>query len=318
LVGERHMKVYRGLDEAGELTLRLKATAKVFPHETVTEALARVEALRREFRSEMIGVHSAKFFLDGVIENRTAAMIEDYSDAAGGNAPIMFDEDLLEQLFIAFDAARFQLHVHVIGDRATRVALDKIEKARLANGAWPSLHQLAHVQLIDPADIPRLRRLGVVCNMQPLWARCEPSVTEMAVPLIGEARARYMYPWRSIVRSGAPYAVSSDWSVSTLNPFPIMQTAVTRQPVGAAPDFPIFQEQERLTVPDVVEGYTTRAAAAAWRSEDTGSLSAGKYADLIVLDRDIFAISPYEIGGTEVDLTLLGGKSVHRAAGFTG
>ena len=318
LVGERHMKVYRGLDEAGELTLRMRATAKVFPHETVPDALARVEALRRDYRSEMIAVHSAKFFLDGVIENRTAAMIEDYSDGIGGNAPIMFDEDLLERLFVAFDAARFQLHVHVIGDRATRVALDKIEIARRANGAWPSLHQLAHVQLIDPADIPRLRELGVVCNMQPLWARNEPSVTEMAVPLVGAERARYMYPWRSIVRAGAPYAVSSDWGVSTLNPFPIMQVAVTRQPENKGPDFPIFQEQERLTVEDVVEGYTTRAAAAAWRSEDTGSLSPGKYADLIVLDRDVFEVSPYEIGGTEVLLTLLGGRAVHRAEGFPG
>ena len=230
MVWERHMKVYRALEEAGELSVRLRATAKVFPTESVKDAVGRLEALRRDYRSDNIGVHSAEFFLDGVIENRTAAMIEDYADAQGGNAPIMFDEDHLKDLFIAFDAARFQLHVHVIGDRATRVALDRIEAAREVNGAWPSLHQLAHVQVIHPDDIPRLRDLGVVTNMQPLWARCEPSVTDVALPFIGEARGRWMYPWRSIVDSGAPYAVSSDWGVSTLNPFPIMQTAVTRQP----------------------------------------------------------------------------------------
>ncbi|WP_368413238.1 amidohydrolase [Dongia sp.] len=230
MVWERHMKVYRALEEAGELSVRLRATAKVFPTESVKDAVGRLEALRRDYRSDNIGVHSAKFFLDGVIENRTAAMIEDYADAQGVNAPIMFDEDHLKDLFIAFDAARFQLHVHVIGDRATRVALDRIEAAREMNGAWPSLHQLAHVQVIHPDDIPRLRDLGVVTNMQPLWARCEPSVTDVALPFIGEARGRWMYPWRSIVDSGAPYAVSSDWGVSTLNPFPIMQTAVTRQP----------------------------------------------------------------------------------------
>jgi len=318
LVGERHMKVYRGLDDAGALSLRVHATAKVFPHESVKDALARVETLRREFRSAMIGVHSAKFFLDGVIENRTAAMIADYSDTTGGNAPIMFDEDLLKQLFIAFDAARFQLHVHVIGDRAARVAFDDIAAARAANGVWPALHQLAHVQMIDPADIPRFRELGVVCNMQPLWARCEPSVTEMAVPLVGEDRARWMYPWASIVRSGAPYAVSSDWGVSTLNPFPIMQVAVTRQPQSKGADYPVFFPEERLTVAEVVEGYTTRAAAAAWRSEDTGTLSTGKCADLILLDRDVFAVDPYEIGKTQVLLTLLGGREVHRAEGFAG
>lgn len=318
MVGERHMKVYRGLDEGGELSVRLRATAKVFPHETVKDALGRIEALRQDFRSDNIAVHSAKFFLDGVIENRTAAMIEDYSDEIGGNAEIMFDEELLKELFIAFDAARFQLHVHVIGDRATRVALDDIAAARDKNGAWPSLHQLAHVQMIDPTDIPRLRELGVVTNMQPLWARNEPSVTEMALPLIGEKRGRWMYPWRSIVDSGAPYAVSSDWGVSTLNPFPIMQTAVTRQPDRVKPDFPVFVPEERMTVDQVVRGYTTKAAEAAWRSDETGSLTPGRYADMILLDRDIFSVDPYEIGGTQVDLTLLGGREVHRAEGFSG
>ena len=318
LVRERHMLVYRGLAEQDDLTVRLRATAIVNPGDSVKDSLERVETLRRETHSENVHVHSAKFFLDGVIENRTAAMIEDYSDSVGGNAEIMFDEELLRELFIAFDAARFQLHAHVIGDRATRVALDDIEAARKINGAWPSLHQLAHVQLSDPVDIPRLRQLGVVTNMQPLWARNEPSVTEMALPLIGEARGRWMYPWRTIVDSGAPYAVSSDWGVSTLNPFKIMQTAVTRQPDKVKADFPIFVPEERMTREQVVRGYTTKAAQAAWRADETGSLTPGRYADLILLDRDIFSVDAYEIGDTQVDLTLLGGREVYRSESFAG
>jgi predicted amidohydrolase YtcJ len=318
LVRERHMKVYCDLDRAGELRVRVRATAKVNPEESVADALGRLDALRRDFQTPMVGVHSAKFFLDGVLENRTAVMIEDYADAEGGNATLMFDEDHLRELFIAFDAARYQLHVHVIGDGSARVALDDIEAARAANGAWPSLHQLAHLQMIDPADIPRLRELGVVANIQPLWARCEPSVTDVALPMVGEARGRWMYPWRTILDSGAPYAVSSDWGVSTLNPFAIMQVAVTRRPENKKSDYPAFVEEERLTVEQVVRGYTTRAAAAAWRSEETGSLTPGKFADVILLDRDIFAVDPYEIGQTQVDLTLLGGREMHRADGFAG
>src|SRR3546814_10892144 len=126
MVVERNMKVYRCLDEAGELTVRVAATAKVYPEESVGDALGRLEALRRNYRGTNVGVHSAKFFLDGVLENRTAAMLDDYSDATGGNAAIMFDLDHLAELFVAFDRARFQLPIHVLGDRATRVALDRL------------------------------------------------------------------------------------------------------------------------------------------------------------------------------------------------
>jgi predicted amidohydrolase YtcJ len=152
--------------------------------------------------------------------------------------------------------------------------------------------------------------------MQPLWARNEASV-EIVLPMVGPERARWMYAWRSIVQSGAPYAVSSDWGVSTLNPFPIMQTAVTRIP-PEKPGTPAFLPEQTLTVGDVVKGYTVNAATAAWRADDTGTLSPGKFADLIVLDRDIYAVAPQEIAATEVLLTLLAGKPVHRAESFAG
>jgi predicted amidohydrolase YtcJ len=150
--------------------------------------------------------------------------------------------------------------------------------------------------------------------MQPLWAAASSS-TDIVLPMVGPERARWMYAWRSIVEAGAPYAVSSDWGVSTLNPFPIMQTAVTRRSPGA-PDTPSFLPEQRITVEDVVKGYTVNAAAAAWRADDTGTLAPGKFADLIVLDRDVFSVAADEIAGTEVLLTLLAGQAVHRAEGF--
>jgi hypothetical protein len=113
-------------------------------------------------------------------------------------------------------------------------------------------------------------------------------------------------------------AVSSDWGVSTLNPFPIMQTAITRQPPRRGSNHPVFLPEERISVGDVVRGYTVNAAASAWRGDTTGSLAPGKHADLIILDRNIFTIDPYDIGGTEVLLTLLGGRDVHRAESFPG
>lgn len=312
-VHEQHARVYRRLAAEDALTVRVLATARVDPSETTAAALARLEAMRRESQMPMFRIHSAKFFLDGVIENRTAAMIEPYSDAEGGNAQLMFSPNQINDMFAAFDAARFQIHVHAIGDMAVRAALDGMAAARAGNAPWPSWHQIAHVQCIDPADIPRFAELGVVANIQPLWARHEPSVTEIALPMVGEARGRWIYAFRSLRDAGALLALSSDWTVSTLNPFEIIETAMTRQPPKKEGNHPVFLPEERLTLAECIEGYTINAATAGWRQAETGSLSLGKWADLIMLDRNIYDCSVYEIGDTRVLLTLLGGREVYSA-----
>ncbi len=315
-VEERHVRVYQDLARGQDMTLRVAATALVVPSDTTAAALERLSDFRSQSRHGLFRVHSAKFFLDGVIENRTAAMIAPYSDAQGGNAPVMFEQHQINEMFTAFDAARFQIHVHCIGDMATRAALDGMEAAWRANGAWPGLHQIAHIQFIDPADVPRFHQLGVMTNVQPLWARHEPSVDDMAIPVVGPERTKWMYAFRSLLDAGAGMALSSDWGVSTLNPFEIMETAITRQPPKKEGTGPVFLPEQRITRAEAAAGYTTQAAAAAWRSADTGSLALGKYADLIVLDRDIFTCDPYAIGDTEVLLTLLAGRTVHRASTF--
>lgn len=312
-VEERHARVYQRLVAEDALTVRVLATARVDASETTEAALARVSKLRAACQFPMFRIHSAKFFLDGVIENRTAAMIDDYSDAAGGNAPLMFNPQQVNALFTAFDAARFQIHVHAIGDLATRAALDGMAAARRVNGPWPSLHHIAHIQCIDPADVPRFAELGVVANIQPLWARHEPSVTDVALPMVGNARGQWMYAFRSLRDAGALLTLSSDWTVSTLNPFEIIETAITRQPPRKEGDHPVFLPEQRLTLAECIEGYTINAARAGWRLDDTGSLSLGKHADLILLDCDIYACDAYEIGDTKVLLTLLGGREVWRA-----
>ncbi|WP_347313456.1 amidohydrolase [Defluviimonas sp. SAOS-178_SWC] len=312
-VHEQHARVYRRLAAEDALTVRVLATARVDSSETTEAALARVEAMRRDSQTPMFRIHSAKFFLDGVIENRTAAMIEPYSDAQGGNAPLMFSPNQINDMFVAFDAARFQIHVHAIGDLAVRAALDGMAAARAENAPWPSWHQIAHVQCIDPADIPRFAELGVVANIQPLWARHEPSVTDVALPMVGAARGRWMYAFRSLRDAGALLALSSDWTVSTLNPFEIIETAITRQPPKKEGNHPIFLPEERLTLCECIESYTINAATAGWRQAETGSLSLGKWADLIMLDRDIYDCSVYEIGDTKVLLTLLAGREVYSA-----
>lgn len=309
-VEARHVRVYRRMAAEGLLTLQVAATALVTAADTVASAVERLSGFRAGTPEGPFKVHSAKFFLDGVIENRTAAMIAPYADAAGGNAELMFTPAQIEALFVALDAARFQIHVHAIGDRATQAALDGMTAARRANGEWPSLHQIAHLQFIDPADLPRFRTLGVMGNVQPLWARHEPAVTDVALPMVGAARGRWIYAFRSLRDAGARLALSSDWGVTTLNPFQIIETAVTRQPPRKEGRHPVLEPDERISVADCVRGYTVEAAAAAWRP-DTGSLGVGQRGDLVVLDRDILSCDPYAIGDTEVLLTLAGGRAVH-------
>jgi predicted amidohydrolase YtcJ len=310
-INEKFAKVYNRMAACGELTSRVVATALVRPGEGAEAAVKRLDAMRVEATNPMFRVHSAKFFFDGVIENRTAAMIAPYADAEGGNAPLMFDPADIERLFIAFDAARFQIHVHAIGDLAVRASLDGMEAARKANGVWPSRHHIAHIQFIDPADIPRFAALGVVANVQPLWAHHGTSVDELAAEVVGPERSAYMYAFRSLRDAGAEMVLSSDWTVSTCNPFEIIETAITRQAAGEHSTLPPFLPEQALTIEECVYGYTIGAARSAWRDHETGSLEPGKLADFIVIDQDIFACKPEAIGQTKVLATYLGGALVY-------
>jgi hypothetical protein len=283
----------------------------VYARETLDETLQRLRRYRASYHSDLFKVHSAKFFLDGVLENRTAAMLEPYSDELAGNAPLMFAPQQILDWFTAIDAERFQIHVHVIGDHAIRAALDGMEAARKTNGDWPSLHQLAHVQVIDPADIPRFRQLGAMANMQALWARHEPDIPDFTMAMVGPQRAPWVYAFRSMIDAGAPYCLSSDWPVSSLNPFEIMETAMTRQVPDTRQQAEPFFPEQRMSAIECLKGYTINAASAAWRSASTGSLESGKCADMVMIDTNPLKAKPRQISKTKVKATWLNGLQVH-------
>ena len=309
-VTEQEARIYaRGL-VADELTLHVCGAALVTEADTPETAVARLSALRAAHPGPGFHVHSAKLFMDGVFENRTAACLAGYADQPG-NASCMFGAEQTRALFTALDAARFAIHVHVIGDAATRRAIEGLEAALAANAPWPAQHQLAHLQLMDPGDYTRLARVATA-NIQPLWARLDPAIPDIALDMIGPARQADTYAFRKMLDAGADWCLSSDWPVSTLNPFEIIETAVTRQARQADGPKEPFMPDQRLTVEEAVMGYTTHAARACWRAGTTGQLRPGFSADLIVLDRDIFACAPDEISDTKVLLTLFRGRVVHR------
>lgn len=303
-------RVYRRAQAAGRLTLRVAGAGLVTAADSPARAVARLSRMRAQAPGPEYHLHSAKIFMDGVFENRTAALNAPYADD-GGNAPCMVSQRKTQGLFTALDAARLAIHVHVIGDAAAARALDGLAAARAANGPWPAAHQLAHLQLTDAAALDRLPDLAMA-NIQPLWARYDPVVPDIALDMIGAGRLPFTYALRRMLDAGAGYCLSSDWPVSTLNPFEIIETAVTRQARLADHPRPPFLPDQALTVAECVAGYTVHAARACWRGGFTGQLRPGWSADLVVLDQDLYTCPPQRIGDTRVLLTLFKGMAVHR------
>jgi len=310
-----YLKNYKALNDRGDLTLRVRCTSKIFAHQPLQPQLDELISMREEYNDHMVSLHSAKFFLDGVMENGTANFITPRSDN-GENAQLMFTQQQINEYFTAFDKHKFQLHVHTIGDGAVRAALNGIEAAQLANGKWDSRHQLAHLQVVDPQDIPRFKQLGVLANYQTLWTQPDEENDILINGMLGKERSQWLYPIGEFVKQGATCMLSSDWGVSTFEPFPIIQSGITRQTLDGNKDSEVNTPQHRIDVQTAIKGYTVNAAHAAWRDDITGSIEVGKYADIAIFDQDVFSISPYDIHKTQALITLLGGKEVYRAQGF--
>jgi predicted amidohydrolase YtcJ len=267
---------------------------------------------------------SVKIMQDGICENFTAAMLSPYLDGHGhktqGSGTSFFDPEELKEAVTAIDARGFQVHIHAIGDRAVREALDAIAAARSANGPTQGRHHIAHIQVIHPEDVPRFRDLSVVANCQPLWASNEPQMTELTLPFLGPERSAWQYPFGSLARSGAQLCFGSDWPVSSPNPMWEMHTAVNRT---TAPDYPFrgpqtdtpFLPGERIGLPAAIAAFTIGSAYVNHDERDAGSIEAGKRADLVVLDRNLFTQPAAEIAHAEVDLTLVDGTVVHARPG---
>jgi len=302
------LDAYRALDDRGELTLRV--VASLWWERTLgLEQIDDFKHLRDEFTSGNLVAGTVKIMQDGVLENYTGAMSEPYFVDGFPTGIPMVDPDFLKTAVTALDAEGFQVHFHAIGDAAITQCLDAVEAAIDANGNAHRRHHISHLQLIHPSDLPRFRELDVVANFQPLWAYADAYVTDLTIPFIGEERADWMYTIRSVVNAGGMIAFGSDWFVSTASPFPQIETAITR--TDAEGDDAPFMPHETIDLATALAAFTLNSAYVNGIDDVSGSISVGKLADLIVLDRNLFAIPAKEISETKVLLTLFGGKAVH-------
>jgi predicted amidohydrolase YtcJ len=306
---------YAALAEAGTLTARVVGALWWDRHrgvDQVSDLVAR-RGEHRVGRSGRFHPTSVKIMVDGVLENGTGALLTPYCDGHGGHSDnsglTYLDAGELTAAVVALDRLGFQVHQHAIGDRAVRMALDALAAARKANGSNDNRHHIAHIQVVQPADVPRFAELGVVANAQAYWAQYEPQMDDLTVPFLGPERSDLQYPFGALHRAGARLAMGSDWPVTTADPLQQIQVAVTRVDPEHRDNAP-FLPGERLTLETALDAFTGGSAFVN-HDADGGVLREGARADLAVLDRDIRDYPARDIADARLELTVAAGRVVH-------
>ncbi len=309
------LPVYLAAAASGQLTARVEG-ALWWDRARDGSQLPDILARRERGRGPRFRANTVKIMQDGVAENFTAGMLEPYHDPTGchphGSGLSYVDPVALLGYVTQLDALGFQVHLHAIGDRAVREALNAIESARTANGWTDNRHHIAHLQVVHPDDVRRFAELDVTANMQGLWAAHEPQMDELTIPFIGPERTARQYVFGDLLRSGARLAAGSDWAVSSANPLRAIHVAVNRSLQGATgAEAEPFLPGQSLELAEALAAYTIGSAYVNHLDDETGTIEPGKLADLVVLDRDPFAGSKSEIGSTSVLATFVQGEPVY-------
>ena len=309
------LDVYDELRRAGRLTVRFDVSMRIQPPALLPAQVQRIENARQRYHDDWLAAGKAKFFVDGVIETHTAAMLAPYADDPSQSGHLLWDPDKYVRAVEELDAHGIQVFSHAIGDRAIRLALDAYENAQEVNHTSDRRHRIEHIEDPAPTDLPRFGRLGVIASFQPLHAYPNDDTLKVWAGNIGPERALRGWPWRTVANGGGVLAFGSDWPIVTQNPWPGVQNALTRQTTEGEPPGG-WIPKERISLADAIRAYTLGAAFAGHREKTEGSLELGKLADLIVLSQDLFQVEPTEIGKTEVLLTMVGGKVVYQSAAW--
>ena len=267
--------------------------------------------------NELLTAHTVKFFADGVVENETGALLAPYCSGlhshSGDNRGMRnWEGDALAEAACRVDELGLQIHIHAIGDAAVRQALDAIDEVVRRNGPRDRRPVIAHAQLVDDADIDRFARLGVIPNMQPLWAQLDSLMTVLTIPRLGQERADRQYRIATLQRSGAALSFGSDWPVSSGAPLDGIAVAVSRRTADGEPEGG-WTPQEILPVEQALSAYTAAVAAQAFAENRWGRMLPGAAADLVWLDRDPRRTAPLELPHVGVRATYLQGEPVYEA-----
>jgi predicted amidohydrolase YtcJ len=300
------LDVYSRLREEGKLPARLQV-ALFHRRGTTEDTLKKFDEARQRYKNDWLRVSAVKLYIDDVIEPHTAALLEPYADRPGTRGELDYPPDEFKEVVARLDRMKFQIFIHSIGDRGIRTALDAIEYAEKQNGARDRRDELVHIECLNEQDIPRFKQLGVIACMQP--RHCAPDITGQWAKAVGPARWKYAWAFRSLRDSGATLAFASDWNVAEMEPLIGMYTALTRKGLDGKPEGGWIPEQT-IDLETAIRGYTINGAYANFVEQNRGSITPGKYADLVMISDDLFKLAPEKIKDAKVIWTMVAGKMV--------
>lgn len=294
---------YRELEAEGLLTARVRG-ALWWELDRGLEQVPGLVERRRLTTGGRFHAGAVKIMQDGICENCTGAMLAPYLDHAGaptgGTGLSFIAPEQLAAITTELDGLGFQVHFHGVGDRAVRECLDAVAAARAANGRNDLRHQIAHLDVVDPQDVPRFAELGVTANLQPLWARRDLEIEETKLPLLGPAREESHFPFGSLVAANAEIAMGSDWPVTSPDPLWGLHTAIHRTAPALDPHgnerarTEALVAEQRLAADVALRGYTLGSARANHLDAGTGQITPGALADLVVVDGDLTDPAAFE------------------------
>jgi predicted amidohydrolase YtcJ len=306
--GSNEMLAFRNMEQQQCLTIRFRASMYVDPAGGLQQ-VDRLIAERSQNKGGLFQTNAAKIFIDGVVEGSTAYLKQPYQHLPESCGEFLWSRDSLFKICAELQKKDFQLHFHSIGDAATAVTLDALSAAGTGQSGFRDM--ITHLQLVDPADIIRFRELNVSAIPQPYWFMKDDYYYNIQVPYLGLGRADAEYPMAAFFKAGVNVASSSDYPVTVpCNPLIAIQTGITRSRPDTDDPNEVLWPQERVTLEQMLTSFTINGAYANFLEEVTGSITPGKSADLIVLDKNLFQIPVAEISKANVLLTLFKGKKV--------
>ncbi len=310
--GSDETEAFRTLENNHRLNIRVRASLYIDPQQS-TEQIQLLLDERKKNTNALFQTNSAKIFMDGVIEGGTAFLKEPYKTQPDNYGKLLWNLDSLKKMCIALEKEHFQIHVHSIGDAATAVTLDAFEAAAIHNGMRDRRNSITHLQLLDKSDFKRFNKLNVIAITQPYWFIKDDYYYNIQIPYLGQERADKEYPMKSFYDAGVIVASSSDFPVTIpCNPLNAIQYGITRNKSTNNDPKETLWPEESVTLEQMIRSFTINAAYANFMEKETGSIEVGKSADLIILNKNLFKISPLEINTAKVLTTYFQGKVVYQ------